>query len=121
MEEDKNEYELKIPENTSDRDDYIQGIGLKEVIIIVIALIIDIVLVACVYLSSGNIIAGLCTAAFLLGIVIITVKRDLINENLIDKIRILCAYIRLQKVLQYRQYDLWEDEKYVSGSKNDSK
>lgn len=120
MEESKGS--LKIPAPVSDRDDFIQGIGVKEVSIIGAAFFVVLVLAVIIFGTTDNLLAAVFTAAFLLGCTVITVKRDSINENLIDQARILYRYWKMQKVYLYEQYDFFgcqqEDEEKSS---NDSK
>lgn len=100
---------LKIPENTSDRNDFVRGVGIKEVGIILGALIGCVVLLIIMYSTSGNAMTAFFTAAFILSIVVICVVRDSANETLIDKIKIFIRYLRSQKQYNYKQYD-WIEE-----------
>lgn len=101
---------LKIPAPVSDRDDFIQGIGTKEVSIIIAAFFAVLILAFIISGITGNLIAAVCTAAFFLGLTVITVKRDSINENLIDQVRILYRYWKTQKVFVYKHYDFFSSE-----------
>lgn len=97
---------LKIPENASDRDDYIQGIGPMEVTIILISLVIIIILMVVIYVIGKNMALTIFGGIFLIAIVIMVVKRDSINENMIDKLRLFVGYMRMQKKYEYEQADV---------------
>lgn len=114
------EYEqqkLMIPAQTSDRDDYIQGIGKKEVMIIAIALIAAIILIMYGVLIGGNLPVWAFAAFFLLAVTVIVVRRDSINESVIDKIQLVIAYQKSQKKYQYQQYDFYNLKEVID---NDS-
>ena len=103
----KEQQKLMIPAQTSDRADYIQGIGKKEVSIIVISLLIGVVLVLFGLFTGGNLLAWTFAAFFEIAVTIIVVRRDAINESVVDKIRIIKIYQKSQKKYQYKQYDIY--------------
>lgn len=109
-EDDKiNHKDLKIPAQVSDRDDFIQGIGAKEIMVIIVTFIVLIFFVITGYAISKNLVMCFMIAAFLLGLSIISTKRNNYNENLIDQIKILRKYLKMQKVYEYKHTDLFAE------------
>lgn len=107
-EESENEKKkLMIPSPTSDRDDYIQGIGKKEVGIIVAAIIIGIFVIA-IGAISGNVVVFTFIAFFSIAVVIMVVRRDAINETIIDKVKNLIRYGKSQKIYMYEYHEVWK-------------
>jgi len=88
--------ELYIPVNTLDAEDYISGIGNREVAIIAMALVGATVL-GIAMAALMNVISAVMAAASTLAIVIMVIRRDMCNENLIKKLRIVLAFIRRKK------------------------
>ncbi len=105
--EEKKPKDLKIPTQVSDRADIIQGIGKKELGIIGGAVVFLIIFVIVFTNITGNVAVGIFSAMFLLAVVIVTIKRDTTNENLIDHTRNLIRYLRMQKIYEYRYYDIY--------------
>lgn len=103
---------LKIPAPVSDREDYVQGIGKKELYIIMMILFLAILFVAASFLLTGNFILPLMISFFLMGVTVIAVKRDASNESLIDQIRFCLRYLKMQKLYEYEQFDFFKD--YIS-------
>lgn len=108
---DENKRPLHIPEQSSDRNDYIQGIGPKEVAIILAALLVSTVVTIFVCVFTNNIPMGLFIGFFMIGSTIIAVKRDAINESMIDKVHLMNEYSKSQKRYEYRYEDVFETEK----------
>jgi len=88
--------ELYIPVNTLDAEDYISGIRNREVAIIAMALVGATVL-GIAMAALMNVISAVMAAASTLAIVIMVIRRDMCNENLIKKLRIVLAFIRRKK------------------------
>lgn len=94
------EKELYIPVPIPDSDDYISGIGQREVILIAIASLSATAIG--VFLSVfENTIAGVGTGAFIISMAITLVRRDSYNENFIKKIRVFYEYLKAQKRFIY--------------------
>lgn len=107
MKEETEKKRLMIPSPTSDRDDYIQGIGKKEVGAIVAAIIIGILIIV-IGAINGHVAAHAFVTIFGIGIVIMAVRRDAINENLIDKVKNLIRYGQSQKIYMYEYHEVWQ-------------
>lgn len=99
--------DLKIPAPVSDRADVIQGIGNKEISIILATLAVLIIMVIVGSNITGNVPACMFTAMFVLALTVVTVKRDATNENLIDHARNVIHYLKMQKAYEYRHYDIY--------------
>lgn len=104
----KEQQKLMIPAQTSDKDDYIQGIGKKEVMMIGIALMVAIFLILYGVITNRNLPVWVFSAFFLVAVTVIVVRRDSINESVIDKVRLMVTYQKSQKCYQYQQYDFYE-------------
>ncbi len=96
---------LKIPENTSDRNDYIQGIGKKELAAVVCVLGISLGILLPALLSGANAVLWTFAAVFMTASSVIIVKRDKTNESLVDKIKFMARYQKSQKRYLYEQKD----------------
>lgn len=123
MEKEDRKKPLEIPTNASDRNDYIQGIGKKEVLIIGIALVIGIMIAIFGYLTTENPMISMGTAIFILVIVIAFVIRDQNNESFVDKMRFMLRYYKMQKQYFYSQSPLYEKivQETIHGTGTDSK
>lgn len=81
----ENQKPLYMPIKTIDAEDYIAGIGKKE--LAVLSLITVITIIISVILSFVlHIILGLIVGVFIVSISVMIVRRDNINENLIKKL-----------------------------------
>lgn len=109
MLEEREKKKLTIPENTSDRDDFIQGIGRKEISILLIIIFAMLIFTVILIGMTQNIPACILTAFFVIGVTFISIKRDIMNENLIDKLQIFFRYLQMQKLYEYKQY-IYEDK-----------
>lgn len=99
---------LDIPTNASDRNDYIQGIGKKEVLIIVVVMVASMVVAVIIYSIWQDMMAAAGTMFFLNAGTVMAVRRDIYNETVGDRIRIMAAYVKMQKQYKYIQQDFLE-------------
>lgn len=106
---------LKVPENTSDRNDYVQGIGKKELVIILSSFGIAVTMLIFALTTGGNMALWMFAAVFVVAFTVISVRRDRINESLIDKIRFMVQYQKSQKIYFYRKYDVFQLEEPGKG------
>ena len=97
--------ELKIPEKVSDHQYVIQGIGKHEMTILVIQLLL---LICAIF---GNITIGLFIGAAIVIITFFLLIRDNANENLIDKVRIMMNYSKMQKKYYYEYFNVYDPKK----------
>lgn len=104
----ENRKPLDIPTNASDKDDYIQGIGRKELAIIAVSLIGCVIIAVITYSILNDMMKAACLAFIVLTVTVMIVKRDIYNETMIDKIRIMVNYIKMQKQYKYIQQDFLE-------------
>lgn len=114
MPEKKSDGELIIPENVSDRDDYIRGIGKKEAALIAASFVLSMIVVMVLLSVTHDITSALFAALIIISFSIVVVMRDNTNESFIDKVRYLIRYQKMQKKYHYRYYDIFsaykEDE-----------
>lgn len=99
------EGKLMIPAQTSDRPDYIQGIGKKEACVIAGAVLAAILLIVLALAAGGSVPICTFAAFFMIAATVIIIRRDKINESVIDKVRIMIAYRKMQKRYLYEHYD----------------
>lgn len=103
MDMENKKLELKIPEKVSDHQYVIQGIGKHEMTILVIQFLaaIGLLLICAIF---GNITIGLFIGAAIVIITFFLLIRDNANENLIDKVRIMMNYSKMQKKILLRVF-----------------
>ena len=101
---------LKIPEKVSDHQYVIQGIGKQEMTILIIQFLgaIGLIIVCAI---AGNITVGLCIGAVIVIITFFLLIRDNANENLIDKVRIMMNYSKMQKKYYYEYFNVYDPKK----------
>ena len=102
--------ELKIPEKVSDHQYVIQGIGKQEMTILIIQFLgaIGLLLICAIF---GNITIGLFIGAAIVIIMFFLLIRDNANENLIDKVRIMMNYSKMQKKYYYEYFNVYDPKK----------
>lgn len=118
MEKAEVEKKLKIPENASDRNDFVMGIGKKEIAVILISLFIAFIITISFIIANKNMLVGIFIAVFVCAATVLIVKRDAINESLIDKLKFIIRYYKIQKKYFYVQFDFLD---YEGEKANDSK
>lgn len=109
MEDKKNDEKLYMPVNVPDSEDYVAGIGKKELAIIGICLAVAVVMAIIIYTASGDEVVALAAAGIFIALVILCVRRDPYQESLIDKLKIVIAYYRAQKQYVYSYFNVYED------------
>lgn len=106
------EKDLKIPTNNPDRDEYISGIGSKEVAVFVIMFFVCIVLAIFIYKFTKNLPASIMTTFLIMAVTILLNIRDKYGENMIDKVRIAIRYFKMQKKYLYKKQDIFGGAEY---------
>ena len=112
---------LKVPENTSDRNDYVQGIGKKELAAIVCSLGIAIAVLIFALIAGANMVIWMFVVVFGIAFTVVAVRRDNTNESMIDKIRFMIQYQKSQKRYIYKKYNFLQPEQPGKGEENDGK
>ena len=92
--------DLYIPVKTLDSDDYIEGIGNLEVSVIAAGTVIAII-IGVVVSSVTQILIGLGVGVLIIMLVVGIIRRDSVNENLIQKVKISKQY-------QYQYHNVLE-------------
>lgn len=113
MEENK---PLYMPVRVQDAEDFIAGIGKLEISLIFLSLVISLVLGITIGILV-NILLGVGVGFFIIFSTVITVKRDLSNENLIQRVSVIKKYIGSKKyfLYEYRTIFLEKVEEQVYG------
>lgn len=112
---------LDIPINTSDKPDYIQGVGKKEVSIIMAALLISVIAAVITNFISHNNMISIGVAVVIITGVISSVVRDSTNESFVDKFLFMIRFYKSQKIFLYKQYFFEGRIEGVNESDHDSK
>lgn len=99
---------LMIPAQTSDRKDYVSGIGKKEVAVIGGSLVLSIMMVLISFALGLSVAVAMFIAFFIVASTICVIRRDAINESLIDKIGLIICYRKEQKQFLYVHYAFYE-------------
>lgn len=103
MDKRKTKKPLYIPIKTLDSEDYVTGFGKLELAILLfttgIALVIGVIIAFLI-----NSLIGIITGVFIVSTILVIIRRDNNNENIIRKIKIIFQYNRSQKKYLY-SYD----------------
>lgn len=105
MEESKNT--LYIPVNTPDYDAIISGVGSIEMTIFGVSAVL-IIVIGLMIAQFSNTLVAVWIAGLLGCAVVLTIRRDNCNENLIKKISIFRRYIKSQKRYVYLYHNIYE-------------
>ncbi len=107
---------LYISTKILDSDDYIRGYGKNELVITGISAILGIVVSVIYYFFQKNMVTAVLLA---FGIIVLTVfifRRDMYNENLIDKIKIIRKSKQMQKRYYYKYLNSYGDAENEKGT-----
>lgn len=111
------EKELYIPMNALDRQDIISGFGKDELKIAAVVFVIC--LIGCIITISSNensTFVAVMVMIGIMGLVVSAIWRDQCDESMVEKVRQVFVYMKMQKKYEYR-YDDWIDnytgEKYA--------
>lgn len=99
---------LYIPIKTLDSDDYIEGIGNVEVVLIASSVLLGIFLGIFFSGMMQNNLAGVVTALIVSILAIGIFKRDNTNENMLRKFSIIWKFMKKQKRYLYDYYNILE-------------
>lgn len=111
MNYEKGDKPLIIPENCPPVDYLIIGFTPMDAGIIAACGLIGAILGIAIYVRNGNSILGVAVL-FLIVLASITIlRRDRNTENLIDKMRIIREYKKVQKIYMYEYVNIWETER----------
>lgn len=102
---------LIIPENCPPVDYFIMGFTKLDSGIITLSGIIGAFIGITIYARNGNSILGVAVLFLFVVAAITILRRDANTENLIDKIRIVREYKRVQKIYLYEYVNIWEIER----------
>lgn len=102
--------DLYMPVNAPDADDIIQGVGGFELYVYTIGFFVCAGLGIWIYfmLKSSMLALSLSIAAF--SIVVMVFRRDVYNENLIKKIKVMMRFSKGQKIYEYKFHNIYEGE-----------
>lgn len=118
MNENQNRKKLYIPVNVPDSDDYISGIASFELAIIGLSMVVALVVGGLIFTYTGNSVQAVAGAACIISVTLLTVRRDVTNENLIKKINVVLLYTKSQRQYQYRYYNIYEIDDENNGEES---
>lgn len=98
--EERPDKELYIPIQIPDSDDYISGIGQREIFIIAAMSLIAVVIGIALSVLK-NTVVGVSMGGAIIAFTIMIIRRDLNNENLLKKLKIYHAFDKVQKKYLY--------------------
>lgn len=99
---------LYIPVNVPDADDFIAGIGKFELTIIMSVLAVALLVTVPLGYATGNTFMFSVICFLVVFAVILIVRRDSHNENIIKKIKVVLDYIKSQKKYIYSYVNIYE-------------
>lgn len=105
--EESNKKPLYIPVNTPDYDAYLSGVGATELSIYVFATVVTIML-GVILSQFLNTICVVMLGLSIISFVVITFRRDGVNENFYIKLRILKRFRNSQKKYWYEYFNIYE-------------
>lgn len=105
--EESNTHTLYIPVNTPDYDAIISGVGSFEMAIFGVSAVV-IIIVGLMVARFSNTLVAVWIAGLLACVVVLTIRRDNCNENLLKKIFIFRKYIKSQKKYIYQYHNIYE-------------
>ena len=100
---------LYIPTKILDSDDYVQGFGRTELSITGVVLVIAACVGIALFQINGSTAQSVMCAFGIVGITIVLIRRDMCNENVFQKIRILWKNNTMQKRFLYHYHNIYED------------
>lgn len=103
---------LYISEKILDSDDFVTGFGGMELAISAVALVIALIVGVTIYQISDNVMTALLVGAGIVIITVVTVHRDMSNENMLKKVKLLIKTARSQKKYLYQYTNIYEDTLY---------
>lgn len=113
--EENSRNELYIPVNVPDRQDLIQGFGMKEIAVTAVSALVGLLIIILTYQITGNMAEAILAGASPVVVVMLAVWRDQFDESVIDKLKNILAYYQSQKRYGYFYMDFME--KYLQGLK----
>lgn len=117
MESKKNE--LYIPLPVTDSRDYITGFGQREMGYLIVSFVVAIFIGILFQILFGNVATTVVSSFSFIGLMVIIVRKDNYDENLIDKVHIFIEYQKCQKRYEYEYYDWLETPDSVFLSEED--
>lgn len=103
---------LYIPTKILDSDDYIAGFGNQELVITGVVSVISILIGLYLYQMQENTFIAVAITLCSITATIFLIRRDICNENVFQKIKILWKNSRMQKRYFYFYKNIYEDIPY---------
>lgn len=103
---------LYIPEKILDSDDYVTGFGVVELTISLVMLIAAIIAGVVIYQINENTLVAFMAGIGIEILTVFLVRRDICNENMFDKVKLLVKNSQTQKQFKYQYTNIYEDILY---------
>lgn len=107
MEDRKVDYKLYIPSNVRTRLEFFKGYGVKELIVSVVVLIALLPISILVYKLKDNYLIPVLIEFIGVAATVISVTKDENNLCLIDQLKYMVEFVKMQKKYEYNYFDKW--------------
>jgi hypothetical protein len=105
------EKELYIPVNAPDAEDYVQGIGNKEISIITLVSAVTLIGAVIAISLTRNMLVPIFATGIIITFAVMLVKRDIYGETPIKKVKVWLDYIKSQKMYHYKYHNIYEEHR----------
>ena len=116
MEEDRKK-DLYIPLPVTDSKDYITGFGQRELGYLIVTLVAALIVAGIVEVVFGSIGVTALVGFSFIGCGVMIVRKDQWDESMIDKLKLILEYQKIQKKYEYQYHDwlspgktVWDEE-----------
>ncbi|MEG2235147.1 MAG: hypothetical protein RR144_01715 [Clostridia bacterium] len=100
---------LYIPSNVKTRLEFFKGFGMQELIVVIIVMIALLPISFIVYkINGGYLVPVLIEFIGVAGMVISSTKDDN-NLCVIDQLKYMIEFVKMQKKYKYQYYDRWRE------------
>ena len=103
----KMSFKLYIPTNVKTRLEFFKGFGIKELTASVIILLTLLPISFFIYKIKGDYLIPVLIEFIGVAITVISITKDENNLCVIDQIRYMLEFIKMQKKYEYRYFDKW--------------
>lgn len=101
------DFKLYIPSNVKTRLEFFKGFGIKELIISAIVLVALLPISFLVYKLKNNYLIPVLIEFIGVAIAVICTTKDDNNLCVVDQIKYMLEFVKMQKKYEYRYFDKW--------------
>lgn len=107
MEDKQKDFRLYIPSNVKTRLEFFKGYGIKELIISVIVLITLLPISFLIYKLKDNYLIPVLVEFIGVSATVICTTKDENNLCVVDQIKYMLDFAKMQKKYEYKYFDKW--------------